>query len=157
MAGDLRKRRARARQLTEDLKDFRRSVRSYRDELGAIADAIATIERRLEVERDYAFVGVDMVDSFLADVGQKSMKHTAAQWAGAQLAWLQRTLNHPSLRASNDRRWTPTRLARLVLASSSDFVEPPCPKLVKAYAGNEAGLADLIEKRIHKAERKIGA
>ncbi len=138
-----------------DAKERRRFYAAPGETLQTATDAIATLEREFILCIDDAEIGCRMLASFVSDIERKTAAHGRAQFRGRQLRWLFDAL---CANAAKARPWTHRRFAKLILSSTKDFVVPPCPRLVEAYAGDEVGLSEMIKKQIAKAETlgKVG-
>jgi hypothetical protein len=158
MKRDLRQRIAHEKACEERLASFDHGVsglslkaldptRASSDELRRLR-AMLTLREALLVECQDAATGRSMLESFVADVESKSRPHAAKDWRCAQLQWLFGVLQAAQHR---ERRWTLPRLARLVLASSDDFVEAPCPQFVARYMKKDDALHELLKKQFSRA------
>jgi hypothetical protein len=90
-----------------------------------------------------------MLDSFDAALTREARDHEIARLRGRVLARLLAVLKEV------DASWSIPRLARLVLASSTDFVEPPCPCLCKIYEdADPKALAETLKKAIASGKKR---
>jgi hypothetical protein len=84
-----------------------------------------------------------------ATLRQLNGRNTAAKWRGKVLTWLHGVLGET---------WSVHDLAKLILATESDWTHPPCPELVAAYKTGDPEadahkLAAAITKWIARAPR----
>jgi hypothetical protein len=68
----------------------------------------------------------------------------AARWRGTVLGWLLDVLDG----------WSTRDLADLILASSADFANPPCPEFVAHYCDDPGRLAKAITKMIARESKR---